>query len=327
MINKKRFYLRSACLSLVLVIGISGCANVSYYGQSVIGHSKLMLARQSVSKVIATADEPLKSQLELSQTLRMFANQELGLPDSKSYSTYVDLKRDFPVWNVIAAPKLSLKPKQWCYPVIGCASYRGYFKQAAAHRYAEKLKRMGFDTMVGGASAYSTLGWFSDPLLPSMMRYGDSNLAETLFHELAHQQLYINGDSDFNEAFATVVGEVGAQRWLDQSDKSQAQAYRQRLIARDQFYALINKTRAALKVVYSSSDSKLSKHNAKQAIIRKLDDEYYALKNDEWDGKPLFDRWFERGVNNAVKFYRILAQPEKHDGKVKIPDQCAQVSG
>ena len=173
-----------------------------------------MLAREPVDKVLKTANEELTGQLELSKQLKRFAIDELSLPESKSYNSYVALERDFPVWVVVAAPEFSVDAKQWCYPVIGCASYRGYFKKQSAQNYAKKISKKGFEVSVGGASAYSTLGWFSDPLLPSMMRYGDVNFAETLFHEIAHQKVYINGDSGFNEAFATVVGQEGAKRWL-----------------------------------------------------------------------------------------------------------------
>lgn len=307
-----------------------------------------MLARQSVDKLIEKSDQPLRAQLELSQQLRIYASRELGLPDSKSYGTYVALKREYPVWNVIAAPEFSLDAKQWCYPVIGCASYRGYFRQTAAQRYANTLEQKGFEVLVGGASAYSTLGWFSDPLLPSMMRYGDADLAETLFHELAHQKLYINGDSDFNEAFATVVGEVGAMRWLSEVRPQEVDAYRQRLQAREQFYSLIENAKLELSKVYASSLPNSAKQTAKQAAFAQLKVNYDQLKREKWKGKPLFDGWFKTKLNNARlaafstyrhqvplflslleqcdddlnKFYDAFNNPIKHDGKVQIPSAC-----
>jgi len=176
-----------------LFFSMSGC----YYSQSVIGHSRLMMARKPVDKVIVTADEQL------------------------------------------AAPEFSVAPKQWCYPVIGCASYRGYFKKKSAQNYADKIAKKGFEVSVGGASAYSTLGWFADPLLPSMMRYGDVEFAETLFHELAHQKLYINGDSGFNEAYATVVGQEGAKRWLRKFRPNELKEYQDQIDATAEFNALV----------------------------------------------------------------------------------------
>ncbi len=347
MIRKTRIYSVGLLLGCVLA-SLSGCASLGYYSQSVVGHGKLMLARKPVDKVIASAEQPLKSQLELSQRLRVFAVQELGLPDSKSYSSYVALKREYPVWNVVAAPEYSLVAKKWCYPVIGCASYRGYFSLSAAQRYAQKLEKQGFETVVGGASAYSTLGWFSDPLLPSMMRYGDADLAETLFHELAHQQLYINGDSDFNEAFATVVGETGAQRWLSAQRPQELNAYSQKLKARQQFYALVETAKLALTRVYESLLTDSDKERAKHATFAKLKQDYQALKNQEWNGQPLFDRWFDTEINNArlvafttyrdqapkltellrqcdddlERFYWAFAKPIKVDGRVQIPSAC-----
>jgi len=308
-----------------------------------------MLARQPVSKAIEKADDPIKSQLELSQSLLVFAVQKLGLPESTSYHSYVALEREFPVWNVIAAPEFSLNAKQWCYPVIGCASYRGYFDKNAAHHYANKLKAKGFDTMVGGVSAYSTLGWFADPLLPSMLRYGSINFAETLFHELAHQQLYVNGDSDFNEAFATVVGEVGARRWLEhQAAAAKVQAYQARLAAREQFHVLIGATKSELELSYAKDFSDSEKRIAKRKIIKNLNKTYADLKKNEWGGKPFFDGWFEDDINNArlasfstyrekvpalqallkncnddlKRFYQVLSHAKVHDGRVQIPIKC-----
>lgn len=345
MSNKTAFYFP---LSLALILVLSGCSSVRYYGQSVIGHSKLMLARQPIDTAISKADQPLKAQLELSQALRLYASQELGLPNSKSYSSYVALKREYPVWNVIAAPEFSLDAKQWCYPIIGCASYRGYFRQSSAQRYADKMERQGFETTVGGATAYSTLGWFSDPLLPSMMRYGDADLAETLFHELAHQKLYINGDSDFNEAFATVVGEIGAARWLAAVRPHQSDQYQQSLQARDQFYTLIENTKRELSKMYLEPMPVLDMQRAKKVAFAQLRANYEQLKKRKWGGQPIFDGWFEKEPNNArlaafstyrskvpsllallnkcddnlERFYQVLALPTKVNGKVQIPLHC-----
>jgi len=295
-----------------MLVNLAGCSTVSYYSQSVIGHSKLMLAREPVANVVDSAAPKLQAQLVLSVQLKQFAAENLALDFPESYTQYVALEREFPVWNVVAAPEFSVQAKQWCYPVIGCASYRGYFKQDAALAYAQKMQNKGYETMVGGAPAYSTLGWFSDPILPSMLRYGDTNFAETLFHELAHQQLYINGDSDFNEAFATVVGEVGTMRWL-----------------------------AAL--------SEPQMRSAKQAELAAFINRYQQLKAGQWEGKGWYDRWFEKPINNArlagfstyyelvpsllkllekcdsdfPHFYQVLSTANRLDGTVIVPDQCS----
>jgi len=278
-----------------LLFSLSGC----YYSQSVIGHSRLMMARQSVDKVIVTADEKLAAQLLLSKQLKAFAITELDLPDSKSYNSYVALKRDFPVWTVVAAPEFSVAPKQWCYPVIGCASYRGYFKKKSAQNYADKIAKKGFEVSVGGAPAYSTLGWFADPLLPSMMRYGDVEFAETLFHELAHQKLYINGDSGFNEAFATVVGQEGAKRWLRKFRPDELKEYQDQINATAEFNTLIAQLKIDLDLAYKRDVDDTKKRQLKEALFVDLKQRYENVKAQKWQGKGWFDRWFERPINNA----------------------------
>ena len=295
MILKRRNKFFIVCVLSALLFSLSGC----YYTQSVIGHSRLMLARKPVDKVILTAEEPLVTQLSLSKQLKQFAITELGLPDSKSYNSYVALERDFPVWTVVAAPEFSVDAKQWCYPVIGCASYRGYFKQKSADNYAEKMLKKGFEVSVGGAPAYSTLGWFADPLLPSMMRYGDVDFAETLFHELAHQQLYINGDSSFNEAFATVVGQEGAKRWLKKYRPNELQDYQDQINATEQFNALITQSKKELEQAYQLNIGDEEKRQHKKQLLKGLQQRYERLKADKWRGKGWFDRWFEKPINNA----------------------------
>ena len=332
-----------------LALLVSACSSVSYYSQSVVGHSKLMLARQSVDKVVKSAEQPLKAQLLLSKELKDFSVHELGLPESKSYNSYVDLQREFPVWTVVATPEFSLTPKHWCYLVIGCASYRGYFKRSAADKYAAKLQSRGFETEVGGASAYSTLGWFKDPLLPSMMRYGDIAFAETLFHEIAHQQLYINGDSDFNEAFASLVGEVGVVRWLELNRPQDIPSYQQRLKVENQFYALVEITKDQLIELYASGQDEFSMRMAKQEILKELLSRYENLKETDWKGKSWYKTWFDAPLNNAKfsalstyqkrvpelrvllekcegdlsRFYQTLSTLKAVDRHVTVPAECS----
>lgn len=292
---------RTFVLSLLLVstLLLSACSSVSYYTQSVVGHSRLMLARQPISKAITKADPELTKQLQLAIELRQYAVNELGLPDNNSYQSYVPLKRDFPVWVVVATQKFSLDAKQWCYLVIGCASYRGYFSLDSAKLYAKGLQKKGYETYIGGATAYSTLGWFADPLLPSMLRYGTAELAETLFHELAHQVVYVNGDSDFNEAFASVVGEQGALRWLKQNRPADVADYVAKLNALDDFSALIQDTKKNLTRIYEKPISDQQKQAAKDAEFENLKLKYQSLKLRKWQNQSWFDSWFETPLDNA----------------------------
>lgn len=286
-------------LCTIILAALSGCSSISYYSQSIVGHSRLMLAREPIDEVIATAPPELKKTLSLAKSIRRFAIDELGLPDNQSYLSYVDLQREFPVWTVVAAGEFSLQAKQWCYPVIGCAMYRGYFSDLVAQRYADSLTKQGLETTVAGASAYSTLGWFADPLLPSMLRNGESGLAETIFHELAHQVIYENGDSAFNEAFASVVGEQGALLWLQRNRLESVGSYRDRLLMRADFYQLLKSTKASLQSLYQSGLNTEQKHHAKQTIFSELDGAYQQLKSERWQGRTDYDAWFEQPLNNA----------------------------
>lgn len=296
--NALKNSLKALTLIGSLVI-LSACSSISYYGQSIVGHNRLMWAREPIDKIIKTAEPELKSQLELAQRLRQFAIDELALPDNRSYSTYVDLERDYPVWTVVVAEEFSVVPQSWCYPVIGCASYRGYFAKEAAHEYVNDLQADGLETYVGGAIAYSTLGWFSDPLLPSMMRYGDAELAENMFHELAHQVLYVNGNSSFNEAFASVVGEHGALRWLAAHDPDSVSAYQKRLQLNSEFTNLLNDTKNQLAKLYAQDLPDKQKRQEKKQLIEQIYSNYQTLKNTQWGDQGNFDHWFETPINNA----------------------------
>lgn len=284
---------------MCVLLNLTACQSIGYYAQSISGHTSLMLSRKPVDKVIAHVEPNIAQKLRLSKELKQFAVTELGLPDSKSYSSYVELNRDYPVWVVVAAPEFSLTAKHWCYPVIGCAAYRGYFSEGAAHKYAAKLTHKGWETHVGGASAYSTLGWFSDPLLSSMMGGSDVSFAELLFHELAHQKLYINGDSNFNEAFASVVGEQGALRWLSAKQPNVLSNYQASLDARRGFATLVEQLKADLNRVYDSTGSDEKKRLEKQVSIQAFRQAYQALKADHWQGKGYYDTWVAAPINNA----------------------------
>ena len=289
--------------ALLGLLMLGGCSTVAYYGQSVIGHSRLMFSRQPIEAAIANAHETgdieLEGKLELAMRLRNYAISDLALPDNGSYSSYVALAREYPVWTVVAADEFSIAAKTWCYPVIGCAAYRGYFSRQAALGYADLLIRQGLETTVSGASAYSTLGWFKDPLLPSMMRNGEADFAETMFHELAHQRLYINGDSAFNEAFASVVGEQGAVQWLTRNRPDLLADYRLRLAARADFSALLDGVKLRLEALYTTAATAQEMRAGKSLIFGDLKSEYETLKALKWQGLAWFDRWFDEPVNNA----------------------------
>ena len=299
------------CAGIFLLFSTS-CSTVSYYSQSANGHFALMAAREPINTLLADdlLDPELRRQLELSVDLRQYAVTDIALPDNKSYTTYVKLDDKYPVWSVVAAEPFSLQPKQWCYPVIGCASYRGYFEQKAAQQYADTLQSEGLETHIGGVTAYSTLGWFADPLVSSMHANGDLLFAEVLFHELAHQQLYVKNDSAFNEAFASMVGEQATLRWLHQERPDKVIAYKQFLQARNQFLELLNEYRTRLEEIYTSEFDIDMKRTMKQAEFDNLFADYELLRDREWQGKQWFDRWFDTPVNNArialISTYRGL---------------------
>ena len=199
----------------VLLIAAAWFLDGCYYMQAIGGQMEVLRDRQPIDEVIADdeTDDALKAKLVLVNDARQYAVDELLLPENDSYSSYRDLGRDYVVWNVFAAPEFSLEPETWCFPVAGCVSYRGYFSEEKARKFADGLKDKGFDVAVGGVAAYSTLGRFEDPILNTMLRWSDSYLVETLFHELAHQKLYVKNDTPFNESFATAVAAIGIERY------------------------------------------------------------------------------------------------------------------
>ncbi len=288
--------------ALLLLIAVTGgCASPGYYLHAVSGQIELLNKRRPVDEVLndpATAPRT-RQQLELLRRLRDFASRELGLPDNRSYRTYADLERPFVVWNVFATPELSLEPKQWCFVFAGCVSYRGYFAQNKAEKFAAGLEQDGYDIYVGGVPAYSTLGWFNDPLLNTFIHRSEADLAGLLFHELAHQVVYVGGDAAFNESFATVVELEGVQRWFERHGTApQAEAYRQKIRRREQFTALVLQHKARLTEIYASNLGDAEKRAAKQKIFDELRNDYAALKRG-WGNHADYDKWFEQDLNNA----------------------------
>ena len=203
------------CLVLATSLALSGCGT-TYVAQAAKGQFQILTARRPIDRVLADpkSTPELKQRLESVRAAREFAARELGLPNNKSYTSYADLDREYVVWSVVATPEFSVEPREWCFPIVGCVAYRGYFKEAKAEEFAAALRTQGFDAMVGGVPAYSTLGKFHDPILSTMLGYGDDELASILFHELSHQVVYIPDDSSFNEAFAVTVEREGLARWL-----------------------------------------------------------------------------------------------------------------
>lgn len=303
---------RHSLLLLSMIWLLGGCGTLQYYSQSVRGHLDLMNRRDAIDVLLADPDTPAKLQNRLQTVLeiRDFASESLALPDNDSYRSYADLERDFVVWNVFATPALSLEPVEWCFLFVGCLQYRGYYAESAAHYYADRLRDEGYDVFVGGAIAYSTLGWFADPVLNTMLRLDDAQLARVIFHELAHQQLFIPGDTGFNEAFAETVALTGVERWLQAAGRGQElMDFRQAQIFEDQFIALVLDYRNRLQTLYDSDRSDADKAAGKQAILKELEQAYHELRADR-DGFAGYDRWFEQEVNNArlaaVAAYREL---------------------
>ena len=269
--------------------------------QAAQGQLSLAMKREPIQKVIGRPKTPdsLRTRLGYVLEVREFASTELGLPNNGSYRTYVDVGRPFVLWNVFATEEFSVEPKRWCFPIAGCVVYRGYFHESAAERYARSLRRSGYDASVGGVPAYSTLGHFNDPVVSTMMPWGDAQLAATIFHELAHQVVYVKDDSAFNEAFASTVEDVGIQRWLTQhgSDRELA-AWRVQERRAAQFHALLLASRERLRAVYKKRLPHEQMYYDKQQEFGRLKYEYSLLKA-QWGGYRGYDRWFDRPLNNA----------------------------
>ena len=244
--------LLAAVAALVL---LAGCESLSYYGQAIGGHFKLMSQARPIDTWLTDPGTPpdLKTRLETARDIREFASRELHLPDNASYTTYANLNRRYAVYNVFAAPKFSVDPKPECFPITGCVAYRGFFSEKEAQHYAEKLRAEGYDVYVGGVLAYSTLGWFDDPLLSTFIRYPDAQVARLVFHELAHQLVYAKGDTTFNESFAVVVEDEGVRRWLEAQGRSADLAdFRAAQERKRQLAARIKETRERLKTIYAT---------------------------------------------------------------------------
>ncbi|MGA7949626.1 MAG: aminopeptidase [Thiobacillaceae bacterium] len=290
---------RLAALALMLLLG--GCTTADFYLQAVNGQMDVLRRAQPIERVLAdpSAADSLKQKLVEVRRIREFASKELGLPDNGTFRRYADLQRPFVVWNVFAAAEFSTQPKEWCYPLFGCANYRGYFSQAKAETAAHALQEKGYDTYVNGIPAYSTLGWFDDPVLNTFVHYPQGRLAEIIFHELAHQVVYVRGDTPFNESFAVTVGQEGARRWLAREGTEQQRTGFEASERRRQiFAALVEKYRERLTEIYASDLSDDKKRVRKGEAFRAMKEEYENLKSAS-GGQAGYDRWFSQPLNNA----------------------------
>ena len=321
-----------------LCLALAGCESLGYYSQAASGQWSLLNDRQAIAQLIEDPNTPvdLKSQLQLVLELRAFAQSELLLPVEDQYSQYVNLERDAVVWNVFAAPELSLEPKTWCYPIAGCAAYRGYFNEPGAQDYAAKLADQGYDTYVGGVAAYSTLGWLNDPVLNTFVYWEESQLADLIFHELAHQLLYVPGDTLFNESFATTVAMEGVQRWMQsRNNTEQYEKYLQGRARQEDFIHLLGRYRERLVRVYEATSGDDEKRRRKEQQIRQLREEYKSLQQ-QWGDKRAYSAWMAAPINNAklnsVALYfdwvpaleRLLAKENYH--LQKFYERCEQVA-
>jgi predicted aminopeptidase len=284
----------------VAALAVGGCSTAEYYWQGISGQLDLLGRAQPIAEVLdATRDPGVKRKLERVLAIREYASRELGLPDNASYRRYTDLGRRFVLWNVFATPALSLNPRQWCFPIAGCVNYRGYFAEADARAEAAHLVANGDDAYIGGVPAYSTLGYFADPMPSSFLRYSDTEIARLIFHELAHQVAYAKDDTVFNESFAVAVEEEGLRRWLaTQHDPDLDLQFASSRRYRDAFRRLVERTRARLVALYASGSSDADKLAAKAAAFDAMRLEYASLKR-EWGGFGAYDYWFAQGPNNA----------------------------
>ncbi|MGI9249638.1 MAG: aminopeptidase [Pseudohongiellaceae bacterium] len=323
--------IRRALIIMAVSVLLSSCETINYYGQAAQGQLNILFSGRDITRLLADEDldSQLRQQLELVLEIREFAADELALPVADNYSTYVDLKRDYAVWNVFAADEFSTEPRDWCFPVAGCVIYRGYFSEAGANRYGQQLVEDGLDVYIGGVAAYSTLGWFSDSLPSSVIERSPSRLAALIFHELAHQVVYVRSDTIFNESFATTVEREGLRRWLKARGTQTAQAGQGAQQAEEEgeaptlaeqekyqidFVALVNKYRKRLDAVYATELEPDAMRAEKARVQEELRAAYAELKitwssngGDSYDG---YDAWFAGPLNNAqlatVAYYNDL---------------------
>jgi predicted aminopeptidase len=285
------------CLVLSAVSALAGCGTL-YVAQAARGQMQILNAREPIDRVLANprTDAALRKRLEEVRAARQFAWRELGLPNNKSYTSYADLRRDYVVWSVVATPEFSVEPREWCFPFVGCVAYRGYFRENSAQEFAARLREQGYDAIVGGVPAYSTLGKFNDPILNTMMSYGDDELASIMFHELAHQVIYIADDTAFNEAFAVTVEQEGLARWLKfRGREIELGKYLRRRERQAESLTIVARHRRELRQLYAAPIPVVEMRERKRAVFARLVKELRSLAQRygtestlaaELDGQP-----------------------------------------
>jgi len=303
--------LQRLLLVMTLVTALAGCGTL-YVMQAAGGELQVMRARKPIDQVVANPKTPqsLRDTLTEVQAARAFASKELKLPDNRSYRTYADIHRTYVVWNVVAAPEFSLRPEQWCFPIAGCVAYRGYFKEKRARAFAAGLARKGFDVTLDGVPAYSTLGKFADPVLSTMIVYGPDELAAIIFHELAHQLLYVKNDTQFNEAFATTVENAGLERWLTTNGRpDRFQQFLKYNAHERQFVDLFARTRKELASLYASGIPIADMRAQKAQTFAELATRIHDLEQQQGAAAPVYEEWIKEGLNNA----RLASEANYYD--------------
>ncbi len=294
--------MRRLLLLVALAPLLGGCATLRYYSQAVSGQLELMRRATPIDEELRNDAVPdaLKAKLRAVLRIREFASRELALPDNGSYKSYADLGRRYVLWNVFAAPEFSIEPVTSCFVFAGCVGYRGYFGEAGAEAEGAALRERGYDVYIGGVLAYSTLGWFDDPVLSTFIQYPESELARLMFHELAHQLLYVKDDTRFNESFAATVERAGVARWLAQNGNERERAAYERLRGmRRGFVALLVKYQTILARYYRQELPAEEKRLGKARRFAEMEQEYRELKAS-WGGFAGYDRWFAGKPNNAT---------------------------
>ncbi len=313
-------------LAFTLAVALGGCGNLAYYAQAIGGHLDVMRAARPIVDLLADpgGDPVLGRQLREVQAIRDFASGELALPDNGSYRRYADLGRPYVVWNVFAAPEFSLMPKRWCMLMVGCVNYRGYYGREEAERLAADLHAEGFDAYVGGVAAYSTLGWFDDPVLNTFLRHGTLEVARTVFHELAHQIVFVRDDTSFNESFATAVENEGLRRWTaGPAAAAQRAAFEANLARKAAIAKLLADYRKKFQALYATDRGADRQRRAKADLFAALGRDYAELKAG-WGGYAGYDRIFGTDFNNAklaafslynewVPAFEVLLEQEQRD--------------
>jgi predicted aminopeptidase len=325
-------------LVLLITVTCLQCRSLPYYNQAINGQMEILRNSEPISDLVDNPETPakLRNKLIFIQSVRDFAANELHLPVNGHYLSYAALDRPYVVWNVFAAPQFSLTPKTWCFPIVGCVSYRGYFDEDDARRFGDSIKQEGYDVFIGGAIAYSTLGWFDDPVLSTFVSLSEPDTAALIFHELAHGVLYIKDDTAFNESFATAVEQEGLRRWqASAGDPGGYQKWLRKQQRRQIFTNLVSKYRDRLEALYDSDLSLTAKRKKKAAVFTQMNTEFRDLKSNH-SGMAVYDAWFNHPLNNAQlisvstyhdwvpAFGRILSECGGNLGK--FYERCGQLA-